>query len=140
MRAPIQVEPSALGNYFAWLRTLLATERTLKAETRTSLSLIAFGFTIVQFFEKLRDMSTVGHPVRAETPRNLGLALIGLGVASALISIWQYRRLVNRLWSKDLAAFSGEEQKPMWTPTVIVLSAICLIGIFAFATVLMHLS
>jgi putative membrane protein len=97
MREPIQVEPPALGNYFAWLRTLLATERTLKAETRTSVSLIAFGFTIVQFFERLRDMNTTGHAVRPETPRDLGLALIGLGVGSALISIWQYRRLVNRL-------------------------------------------
>jgi putative membrane protein len=140
MRAPIHVEPSALGNYFAWIRTLLATERTLKAETRTSLSLIAFGFTIVQFFEKLRDMSTMGHAVRAETPRNLGLALIALGIGSAIISIWQYRRLVNRLWSTDLAAFAGEEKRPQWTPTAIVLSFICLIGIFAFVAVLMHLS
>jgi putative membrane protein len=139
MRQPIHVEPPALGNYFAWLRTLLATERTLKAETRTSLSLIAFGFTIVQFFEKLRAMSTEGH-VRAETPRDLGLALIALGVGSAIISIWQYRRLVDRLWGTDLAAFAGKGEKPRWTPTVLVLSAICLIGILAFAAVLMHLS
>ena len=139
MREPIQVEPSALGNYFAWLRTLLATERTLKAETRTSVSLIAFGFTIVQFFEKLRDMNTSGHVVRAETPRNLGLALIALGIASGLISILQYRRLENRLWSRDLAAFSGRQERPQWTPTVIVLSVVCLIGVFALVAVLMHM-
>ena len=140
MREPIRVEPAALGNYFSWLRTLLATERTLKAETRTSVSLIAFGFTIVQFFEKLRAMSTPGHPVRAETPRDLGITLIALGVGSALISLWQYRRLVNRLWSTDLSAFTGEEKRPQWTPTAIVLSAICLIGIFALVAVLMHMS
>jgi putative membrane protein len=140
MREPIQVEPSALGNYFAWLRTLLATERTLKAETRTSVSLIAFGFTIVQFFEKLRDMSSsTGHVVRAETPRDLGLALIALGVASGLVSILQYRRLENRLWSKDLAAFSGRQERPQWTPTVIVLTIVCMIGVFALFAVLMHM-
>ena len=138
MREPIHVEPSALGNNFAWLMTLRSSESTLKAETRTSLSLIAFGFTIVQFFEKLRDISA--HAVRPETPRDLGLGLIALGVGSSLISIWQYRRLVNRLWSKDLAAFAGEERKPQWTPAVLVLFAVCLIGVFAFVSVVLHLS
>src|SRR5215469_9204831 len=99
MREPVRVDPPKFGMYSAWMRTLLATERTLKAETRTSLSLIAFGFTIVEFFERLRVMG--GRPVRAGTPRDLGLALIAAGVASALTSIWQYRRVMGQLWGPD---------------------------------------
>jgi len=40
MRDSIQVEVPALGNYYScysWIRTLLATERRLKAETRALL-------------------------------------------------------------------------------------------------------
>jgi len=140
MREPVRVNPPKFGMYFAWIRTLLATERTLKAETRTSVSLIAFGFTIVEFFERLRVMGVPGRPVRVEAPRDLGLALIAAGVASALTSIWQYRRLMGRLWGPDLSIVVGEKRKPLWTPTAIVLFFVCLIGIYAFVAILMHLA
>jgi putative membrane protein len=140
MRDVITRDPTETGNYFAWIRTLLAAERTLKAETRTSLSLIAFGFTIVQFFNRLRDMNTSGHPIRVGTPRDLGLTLIAIGVGSAIISIWQYRQLVDRLWNMGISAFISIEEKPTWTPTVLVLAIVCLIGIFAFVAILVHLT
>ena len=38
-------------SHFAWLRTRLALERTMMAWQRTAVSLIGFGFAIVQFFE-----------------------------------------------------------------------------------------
>jgi hypothetical protein len=63
---------------------------------------------------------TISHGSEPCWPRNLGLALIALGVASGLVSILQYRRLENRLWSRDLAAFSGRQERPQWTPTVVV--------------------
>jgi putative membrane protein len=44
---------------------------------RTSLSLISFGFTIYQVFEKLRDVGTIAH---AAAPRNFGVALVLLGI------------------------------------------------------------
>jgi Domain of unknown function (DUF202) len=44
---------------------------------RTSLSLITFGFTIFQVFEKLRDQNVITH---AAAPRNFGIALVALGV------------------------------------------------------------
>ena len=40
--------------HFAWLRTRLAIERTMLAWMRTAVSLIGFGFAIVQFFDRLQ--------------------------------------------------------------------------------------
>jgi inner membrane protein YidH len=37
--------------HFGWLRTRLSVERTLMSYLRTAVSLIGFGFTIVQFFK-----------------------------------------------------------------------------------------
>ena len=38
-------------SHFAWIRTRLAVENTMLAYLRTSVSLIGFGFAIVQFAE-----------------------------------------------------------------------------------------
>ena len=54
---------STATDHFAWLRTRLAVERTLMAYLRTSVSLIGFGFAIVQFFRNFRQMP--GNPPRA---------------------------------------------------------------------------
>ena len=40
-------------SHMAWLRTRLSVERTMMAWLRTAVSLIGFGFVIVQFFERL---------------------------------------------------------------------------------------
>ena len=37
-------------SHFAWLRTRASVERTLMSWIRTAVSLIGFGFAIVQFF------------------------------------------------------------------------------------------
>ncbi|NYT42252.1 DUF202 domain-containing protein [Sphingomonas sp. R-74633] len=58
-------------------RTRMSADRTLMSVIRTSLSLIGFGFTLAQFFSKLRDAGTITH---AAAPRNFGLMLILLGV------------------------------------------------------------
>lgn len=41
---------------------------------RTAVSLIGFGFTIVQFFERLGGMQGVAAPVRPQAPWYFGLA------------------------------------------------------------------
>jgi len=59
----------------------MSAERTLMAWMRTAVSLIGFGFTIVQFFERLKTMAGVAPAaVGSEAPRYLGLALIGAGI------------------------------------------------------------
>jgi putative membrane protein len=130
-------------SHFGWLRTRLALERTLMAWVRTGVALIGFGFTIVQFFQRLRDMEGVAPPARPEAPRYLGLALIGAGVLSLVISEWQYRRVVHYLWSDQFRAIAGLEGKgmePIFTqsPLTAVVIAVLLIGIFAFVSVFMR--
>ena len=51
---------------------------------RTALSLIGFGFTIAQVFQKLRDQDII---TKAAAPRNFGLALVGLGIVMLVLGI-----------------------------------------------------
>ena len=67
-------------SHFAWVRTRLALERTATSWVRPAVSLIGFGFTIVQFFERMSGMEGVAPALRPNAPRYLGLSLIGTGV------------------------------------------------------------
>jgi|SRR5208283_1319384 len=127
-------------SHFAWLRTRMALERTLMAWVRTSVALIGFGFTIVQFFQRLREMEGVAPAVRPEAPRQLGLALIGAGVLALVISTWQYRKVVHYMWSDEFNVLAGVGSKPMspvisQSPVMGITIAVALIGIFAFSAV-----
>ena len=93
-----EVHPTS-DSHFGWLRTRLAVERTLMAWVRTSVSMIAFGFTIFQFFQRFHDMRGVAHAERPEAPWYLGLALIVAGVGALAVSAWQYRWMIAYLRS-----------------------------------------
>jgi putative membrane protein len=75
-------------------RTLLAADRTLMAWIRTALSMISFGFTIYKFLQGLHEAATIQlrHP---QGPREMGLFLAGLGTASVVIGLVQYRQVVR---------------------------------------------
>ena len=129
------VTPS-VANHFAWLRTRLSLESTFMAWQRTSVSLIGFGFTIVQFFQRLRGMETsTGRQMREEMPRNLGLALIGTGICIVIIASWQYRQQLRYLWSPQFAAIAGMGEKPRKTPSMIAAAVLTVIGLAAFLSV-----
>ena len=66
-------------SHFSWVRTRLSLERTLMSWVRTAISLIGFGFTIVQFFHYLGTRSAMKPTLLPEAPRYFGLALIGTG-------------------------------------------------------------
>lgn len=123
-------------SHFSWLRTRLSLERTLMSWVRTSVSLIGFGFTIVQFFERLGSMDNVAEAMRPQAPRYLGLALIAAGVVSLVISIWQYHRVLAYIQSGPFAPLGGIADKPMHTPIYAVSFALIFIGLFAFFAVL----
>ena len=128
-------------SHFSWVRTRMSLERTMMSWIRTSVALIGFGFTIVQFFERLHDMENVAAAVRPEAPRYLGLALIGAGVIVLLISLWQYVGVVRYLWRepfKELAGIHSETMKPVieQTPVMAVTIVMLAIGVFAFCAVL----
>jgi putative membrane protein len=131
-------------SHFSWIRTRLSVERTLMSWVRTAVSLIGFGFTIVQFFQRLNDMQGVVPAARPQAPRQLGLALIGVGILALLISTWQYRTVVRYLWSDQFVSIAGIEAKPMeriikQTPLTAVVVAVILIGAFAFISVLFRM-
>jgi putative membrane protein len=109
------------------------------AWVRTSLALIGFGFTIVQFFERLSSMEGVEIARRPQVPRYLGLALIAAGVIGLVITIWQYRWLLRYLWSGDYAPIAGAVEKRMQTPLIAIAVLLLFIGLFAFAAVLLRI-
>jgi len=126
-------------SHFAWLRTRMALERTLMAWVRTCVA-IGFGFTIVQFFQRLGGMEGVAPAARPQAPRHLGLALIGAGVLSLVISTWQYRKVVHYMWSNEFNVLAGVGARPMapvvsQTPLMSITIAVALIGVFAFGAV-----
>jgi putative membrane protein len=130
--------PSA-ANHFAWIRTRLSIERTLMAWVRTCTALIGFGFTIVQFFQRLAGTQGVAEAVRPQAPRYLGLALVGAGIAGLLISVVQYRRL-NAYLDTQFSAIAGlADGAPGKTPLQAVALALVLIGIFAFGAILLRI-
>jgi putative membrane protein len=107
-------------------------------------ALIGFGFTIVQFFQRLNQTEGVAPAVRPQAPRHLGLALIGAGVVALIISAQQYRRMVRYLWSDPYRPIAGVDGKPMvpiitQTPLLAVVIAMILIGLFAFFSVLLRM-
>ena len=125
-----------VSNHFAWMRTRLGIERTYLAWIRTGVSLIGFGFTIVQFFQKLQGMTARnGRTMAEDMPRNLGLALIAAGVLSLAISSFQYRAQLRYLWTDQFRAIAGVSEKPHRTPAFISAMVLLLIGIAAFVSV-----
>jgi len=131
-------------SHFGWIRTRLALDRTLMAWVRTSVSLIGFGFTIVQFFERLHDMAGVAPARRPQAPRELGLSLIGAGILIMVISAFQYRRVVRYLWSEPFRALAGKDPTGKMapvvtqTPALAVAIVVILIGVFAFGAVMLR--
>jgi putative membrane protein len=132
------------ANHFAWLRTRLALERTMLAWMRTAVSLIGFGFAIVQFLDRFGQMAGVAPPRFPNSARYLGLALIGSGVMVLVLSIWEYRSMLRYLWSENFAAIAGimagGKQKLVYQiPLYLASIVIILIGIFAFFVVYQRL-
>jgi len=124
-------------SHFSWIRTRLSVERTLMSWVRTATALIGFGFTIVQFFERMQSMASVAPALRPQMPRYLGLALIGAGIAGLIVSLWQYRSLLRYLHD-DFEPIAGVGRAGHQTPLMAVTIALLLIGIFAFVAVLIR--
>ncbi len=132
--------PPSVSNHFAWMRTRLAIERTLMAWVRTCTALIGFGFTIVQFFQRLATTPGVSEALRPQAPRYLGLALVGAGVAGLLISVIQYRKLNAYLVASFPAITGVPDSVASKSPLQAVALSLALIGIFAFGAIFFRLT
>ena len=126
-------------DHFAWLRTRLAVERTMMAYLRTAVSLIGFGFAIVQFFERFEQMPGVNTARFPEAPRYLGLAMILCGVIVACISLLEYRWVIRYLWGGSFGVIAGAKKEGMQSPLYATAIVLILIGLFAFFAVVFRL-
>ena len=87
---------------------------------RTATALIGFGFTIVQFFDRMQEMPGVAPAHFPDAPRYLGLALIFCGVMALVISIWEYRWGLRYLWGGNFALIAGVTREGKQTPLLAV--------------------
>ena len=126
-------------SHFSWIRTRLSLERTMMSWIRTAVSLIGFGFAIVQFFERLQQMPGVRPAAYPNAPRDLGLALIACGVLALLIAVWQYLWGIGYLWGETFAPIAGATREGIQTPVIAVAILLICIGLFAFFAVLLRL-
>jgi len=80
------------------MNTLMAADRTLMSWTRTSLSLLSFGFTIYKILEGFQDAGGK-FVVRTDVPRDAGLFLTGMGTLAMVmgtIEYWQTLKVLHQ--------------------------------------------
>ena len=123
--------------HFAWVRTRLALERTMMSWIRTATALIGFGFTIVQFFERL-NIEGADAAARPFAARYVGLVLIAAGIVALVVSGVQYRAALRYLWHGEYAAVAGIGKAPGSTPVYAIAIGLTFIGVFAFLAVLVR--
>ena len=130
-------ELAARRTGMAFQRTRLAEDRTLMAVIRTSLSLIGFGFTIAQVFEKLREQDVI---TKAAAPRNFGLSLVALGILMLIVGIIYHiqfmlgLRHLRELMRKD-GLLHGESIFPV-SLTLITALVLLIIGVAAIVSMM----
>jgi uncharacterized membrane protein YidH (DUF202 family) len=135
-----RTEMSMRRTGLSFQRTRMSADRTLMSVIRTSLSLIGFGFTIFQFFAKLRDAGTLAH---SAAPRNFGVALVALGILVLVAGIiyhiqfmYGMRELRNAMTAEGL--IHGESKFPP-SFTLITALVLLLIGIFAIVSMVFQI-
>jgi putative membrane protein len=112
------------GPDLAMERNFLAAERTLMGWIRTSLSMISFGFTIYKFLEFIQSKETASQTISGDSPRNVGLTLLGIGVFSLVISCLQHWKYVKRL-----------RLDPPYSPWDLALVVAALVGLLGLAMI-----
>jgi putative membrane protein len=115
-----------LGDTLAIDRTRMAAERTLMAWVRTALSMISFGFGIYKFIQVLQAESPAT-VLRAQAPRNVGLAFTGIGTLALVVASLQYVQHLKRL--------QPDRAFPRWDLTLAVSCVIALLGLLMFGSI-----
>ena len=133
----VSVELSARRTGMSFQRTRMSADRTLMSVIRTSLALIGFGFTIFQFFEKLREAGTLTH---AEAPRNFGIALVALGIGMLALGIVYHVQFmiglrIERNRMREDGLIHGESRFPL-SLTLVTAVILLLIGIAAIVSMI----
>ncbi len=116
----------------ALVRTAFSSEQTLMSWIRTSLSLIAFGFSITQFFQYMGERQKIALPSAA--PRLLGITLVSTGILVLALAAFEHILRIRRLKDEGLP-----EDSRSFLPIAAAL-AMLLIGITALAGILTNWS
>ena len=136
----MEVKPGVVAQketHFSWLRTRFSIERTLLSWVRTATALIGFGFTIFQFFERMKEAGALTH---AGAPIYIALSLVGAGTFALIVAILEYRGMVRYLWSDAFKEIAGIRAQPAWTPALLVATILSLIGVFIIGTLIVRLA
>ena len=129
MQTKIDIQTTV--NDLALERNILAAERTLMAWIRTALSMISFGFTIYKFMQMFLTQTDTS-VIRPNEPRNVGLALIGLGNFALIIATIQHFSYMKRRNSCKLYKF--------WTDLSFLVACLLLIlGFLMFVSIILNI-
>jgi putative membrane protein len=115
--------------FFAWQRSHMANERTFLSWSRTSISLLAFGF-VIQRFELFMDQIAHLGGYTIALPSQQGMIYLsffcfGMAGLSALVAGWRFLA-VRRHLNWGMASFS-------FVPDVLVVSSVMVIIIVTLA-------
>jgi uncharacterized membrane protein YidH (DUF202 family) len=134
-----RTEMSMRRTGMSFQRTRMSADRTLMSVIRTSLALIGFGFTIFQFFQKLKEAGALTH---AGAPRNFGITLVLLGIVMLVIGIVYHVQFMlglrrERTAMKESGLIHAESRFP---PSFTLITAIVLlaIGLLAISSMIFN--
>jgi putative membrane protein len=124
--------PLDLMTRAALVRTMLAAETSLMAWVRTSISLYAFGFSVITFFDYLSKQ--IEETRSMMVPMLLGFTLICVGIFSIIMAIIEHKRIRKRLQELGLP-FISKISLPISSAT-----ALFIIGILSLIAIILHIS
>lgn len=137
--AEINTELAMRRTGMAFQRTRMAADGTLMGVIRTSLSLISFGFTIYQVFNKLKDSGILKG---AAASRNFGVSLVLLGIGMLVLGIiyhLQFMRGLRRVRAEMKAGALVHAESGFPASLVLIVAVILLlIGIAAAISMIGH--
>lgn len=128
-------ELSSRRTGMSFQRTRMSADRTLLSGMRTSLSLIGFGFTIFQIFQKAHE---AGILKSSGAPRHFGVALVLLGIGMLVFGIGYHIVFMiglrkEREQLKREGLIHAESQFPV-SLTLIVALVLLVIGVLAIVS------
>ena len=139
-QAEINTELAKRRTGMSFQRTRMSADRTLMSVIRTSLSLIGFGFTIYQFFNRLKESGVLKGTAAGE--RNFGTWLVLLGIGMLILGIVYHVRFMvelrhQRAQMRAEGLVHGETNFP---PSLVLIVAVVLLllGILAAFSMMMR--
>ena len=112
------------------MNTLMAADRTLMSWTRTSLSLLSFGFTIFKILQGFQDAEGK-FVVRSDVPRDAGLFLTAMGTFAMVMGTLEYWQTLKVLHQERIF---GRPRAPLIMAMIMSVS-----GVLLFVSILVKL-